>query len=177
MRTIEFELTEKSIDGAIRKLDLYIKDLQAKTSQFVDVVAKRVEEYAGYELMQHVDTGETLHTLETVHQPGSYTARVLVSGAAVWLEFGTGVVANNCAVGEYAHQMPGVYYLAQEGITGIGTYGKGHGADPDGWWYYDADGRKHHTYGIPATMFMYHSAWNTRRDLPELAKGVYAKID
>lgn len=171
MRTIEFELSENSIDNAIRKLDYYAKDLQAKTSLFAGVIAKRVEEYAGYELMQHVDTMETLTTLESIHNPGSYTARVLVSGAAVWLEFGTGVVANPVGVGNYAHPK-----AAQLGMDGIGEYGHGHGADPNGWWYYDAEGRKHHTYGIPATMFMYHSAWNTRRDLEELARGVYAKI-
>lgn len=172
MRTIEFELSEKSIDGAIRKLNLYTNDLQAKTRQLVDVMAKRMEEYAAFELSQHEWTGETLASLRSVHPADSYTARVIVGGAAVWLEFGTGVVANPVGVGGFAHPK-----AAELGMFGIGEYGHGHGSDPNGWWYYDSEGVKRHTYGIPATMFMYHSAWNTRRDIAELAKGVYAKLD
>lgn len=166
--TIEFELSEKSIDDAIRKIELYKKDLKTKTSRLVDVLAKRVEEYAAFELSQHVWTGETLASLRSVHDADSFTARVIVGGAAVWLEFGTGVVANPVGVGNYAHPK-----AAELGMDGIGEYGHGHGADPNGWWYYDADGRKRHTYGIPATMFMYYSAMTTRDRIPEMARGLF----
>jgi hypothetical protein len=62
--------------------------------------------------------------------------------------------------------MPGVYFK----IKGIGTYGKGHGADPNGWYYPDEAGEWHHTYGIPATMFMWRSAQTTRAKIPEMAR-------
>ena len=100
---------------------------------------------------------------------GGFTAHILVGGAAVWLEFGTGVVANPVGVGGYAHPM-----AAELGMYGIGEFGHGHGADPNGWWYYDETGRKRHTFGIPATMFMYHSAWNARRDIPYLARRIWS---
>lgn len=175
MRTIEFELTEKSIDGAIRKLDLYIKDLQAKTSQLAGILAQRVEEYAAYELSKHQWTGETLASLRSVHHADSYSARVIVGGAAVWLEFGTGVVANACSPGTIVH--PQHLLDGETLISGIGMYGFRHGSDPNGWWYKDETGQSRHTYGIPATMFMWNATETTRRELAELARGVYAKID
>lgn len=169
--TIDVELSEQSIENAIRKIEYYKDTLQAKTRLLAEVMAKRTEEYAAYELSKHVWTGETLASLRSVHNADSYTSRVVVGGAAVWLEFGTGVVANPVGVGGYAHPK-----AAELGMFGIGEYGHGHGADPIGWWYYDETGQRRHTFGIPATMFMYHSAWNTRRDVPELAKGVFAKV-
>ena len=87
---------------------------------------------------------------------GGFTANILVGGAAIWLEFGTGVVTNNSYKGGYVHPK------AEElGMYGLGEYGYGHGADPD-------------YHGIPATMFMYHSAWNARRDIPYLARRIWS---
>ena len=166
---INITLDEKSLEDAIRKVEDYSKDLKTKTSQLVDDVANQVKEYAAFELSQHVWTGETLASLRKEINKGGFTAHILVGGAAVWLEFGTGVVANPVGVGGYAHPM-----AAELGMYGIGEFGHGHGADPNGWWYYDETGRKRHTFGIPATMFMYHSAWNARRDIPYLARRIWS---
>ena len=167
--TIEFNVfSEESIDDAIKAVEDYKKDLHGKTSELVDEVATLVEEYAAYELSKHVWTGETLDSLRKEFNRGSYTARILVGGAAVWLEFGTGVVANPVGVGGYAHPK-----AAELGMYGIGEYGHGHGADPNGWWYYDEEGKSRHTFGIPATMFMYHSAWNARHEIPALARRIF----
>lgn len=171
--TIEFDLSPKSVEGAIHRIELYTKDLQAKTHILVDKMVERFTDYAENELINHVETGVTFDSLATVkkydsYDANSYTARILAGGAAIWLEFGTGVVANPVGVGNYAHPK-----AAELGMYGIGEYGHGHGADPNGWWYYDEAGRKRHTYGIPATMFMYHSAWNVRRELPEMARRLF----
>ena len=166
--TITFELSEASIDSAIEQIESYKKKVQANTSKLVEEAATLLEEYAAFELSKHVWTGETLASLRKVVRQGGYTARVIVGGAAVWLEFGTGVVANPVGVGGYAHPK-----AAELGMYGIGEYGHGHGADPNGWWYKDETGQTRHTYGIPATMFMYHSAWNVRRDLPDMARRIF----
>lgn len=169
--TIEFELNKKSIANAISRVNLYKRDLMKKTEILTDKLAEDLKYNAENELINHVDTGETFDSLSISKRTlkDGYSATVSVGGAAVWLEFGTGVIANNCSPGEFVHPLPGVYFK----FDGIGTYGKGHGADPNGWWYYDADGKKHHTYGIPATMFMYHSTMATRGRVFSIARGLF----
>lgn len=166
--TINVELNEASIDNAIKQIQQYKKDLTEKTYRLVDEVASKVKTNAVHELSQHIETGETITSVRIEHPNNSYTASVLAGGAAIWLEFGTGVVANYVGVGDYAHPK-----AAELGMSGIGTYGNGHGADIDGWWYYDEFGRKRHTFGIPATCFMYYSAMNARREIPNLARRIY----
>ena len=125
--TIEFELSPKSIEGAIHRIDLYTKDLQKKTELLVDKLAEDLKANAEQELISNATDDEQFDTTFdslAIEKSGQYTRNVLAGGGAVWLEFGTGVVANNCAVGDIVHQMPGVYFLAGEGLVGIGTYGK-----------------------------------------------------
>ena len=169
--TISFELSEKSVEGAIHRIELYTKDLKTKTEILVDKLAKDVRENAERELVANANGDEqfdsTFDSL-TIEKSGQYTRRVLAGGDAIWLEFGTGVVANPVGVGGYAHPK------AQElGMYGIGEYGHGMGANPKGWWYTSASGESVHTYGIPATMFMYHSAWQTRAKIPEMARRLF----
>lgn len=155
---IDIELSEESIDSAIRQIEEYEKQLHEKTSALVKETAQNVEEYAAFVLAQHVWTGQTLaslHRKDYKDGKNSSTSVVRVGGAAVWLEFGTGVVTNNSSVGGYVHPMG-----AQLGVCGLGTYGQGHGADPD-------------FHGIPATLFMWNSAQTARRDIPNLARRIY----
>lgn len=168
---LDIELTEESLNEAIMAIEIYRDSLDNKANQLVKEVARVVEDNARSELLRHIETGETISSLNTTYKQNMYgqTATVSCGGAAVWLEFGTGVVANDCAPGEFVHPMPGVYFK----IDGIGTHGQGHGADPNGWWYYDENGRRRHTYGIPATMFMYYSAQRARREMPYLARRIF----
>ena len=169
--TIEFELSPKSIEGAIHRIDLYAKDLRTKTELLVDKLAEDLKANAEKELINSAMADEqfdsTFDSL-AIEKTGRFTRNVLAGGDAVWLEFGTGVVANPVGVGNYAHPK------AEElGMYGIGEYGKGKGASLHGWWYKDSAGQRIHTYGIPATMFMYHSAWQTRAKIPEIARRLF----
>lgn len=171
--TIEFELSEESIENAIHRVEQYTEDLKAKTRILADEMVADVKDNAERILMEHIETGETINSLAEVkkydsYDQGSYTARVIVGGAAVWLEFGTGVVMNHAFPGEYVHPK-----ALELGMSGLGTYGAGNGANPWGWWYIDESGRKRHTYGIPATMFMYYSAMATRDKIPEMARRIF----
>ena len=152
---IDVSLNEESIDKAIAQIQQFKQDLRNKTESLVEKTAERVEEYATYELSKHIYSGETLASLHTEHKKGSYTANVLVGGAAIWLEFGTGVVTNNSYVGGYVHPK-----AAELGMCGLGTYGMGNGARPD-------------FHGIPATLFMYNSVWLAGTDIEEIARGVF----
>ena len=159
---------EDAINEAIMSVQIYRDSIDQKASKLVGEVSERVEEYAAYELSKHVWSGDTLASLKRRYKVGAMTARVIVGGAAVWLEFGTGVVANDCVKGEYMHPK-----AVELGMFGIGEYGHGRGSDPNGWDWYDDSGQFWHTYGIPATRFMYHSAWNARADLPGLARRIF----
>ena len=155
---IDIVLSEESIESAIRQIQEYEKQLHEKTSVLVKETAQKVKERAESVLVQHVWTGQTLASLRTTDYKGTKnisTSVVRVGGAAVWLEFGTGVVTNNSSVGGYVHPMG-----AQLGVCGLGTYGQGHGAEPD-------------FHGIPATLFMWNSAQAARRDIPDLARRIY----
>ena len=174
MRTINVSLSDDSLSAAIRIVEGYKKEMLQKAGEVVDAVAKDVDTEARRELTKHVWSGETINSLTTERKSDTaYTrsANVKVGGAAVWLEFGTGVVANGCAVGEFVHPMPGVYFK----MNGIGTYRKGHGADPDGWYWEDEFGEYHHTFGIPATMFMWNAAQLAKRNIPSTARRVFLK--
>jgi len=156
--TIDIELSEESIDNAIQQVKDYEEKLRAKTGELVKETAQNVEEYAAYVLAQHIDTGETLASLKKKDYKGgknTATSVVEVGGAAVWLEFGTGVVTNNAYVGAYVHPRAGYAHMC-----GLGTYGEGHGAEPN-------------YHGIVATLFMWNSAQAARRDVPNLARRIF----
>jgi len=155
---IDIELSEESIENAIRQIEDYEQKLHEKTSDFVKEVAKDVQTSAAAVLAQHVWTGQTLASLHVRdYKDSKYqsTSVVKVGGAAVWLEFGTGVVTNNSSVGGYVHPMG-----AQLGVCGLGTYGQGHGADPN-------------FHGIPATLFMWNSAQSAKRNIEGLARRIW----
>jgi len=186
--TIDCILNLDSLDNAIKIVEQYRDSLDYKSERIVDEVSQIVENNARTELTQHIWSGETLLTLHTekmANQGHSRNAKVSVGGAAVWLEFGTGVVANNCSPGEFVHPK-----AKELGMDGIGEYGHGWGSNPNGWYFYDNGhydaewvggtynvyntGPSIHTYGIPATLFMYHSAWAGRRVLERIAREVYS---
>lgn len=169
--TIEFDLSPKSIEGAIHRVELYSKDLEKKTEILVDKLAEEVKANAERELISKANGDEQFDTTFdslAIEKAGKYTRNILAGGDAVWLEFGTGVVANPVGVGNYAHPK-----AAELGMYGIGEYGHGWGANPHGWWYTSETGESRHTYGIPATMFMYHAAWQTRAKIPNIARGLF----
>lgn len=169
--TIDFELSLKSIDNAIHRVELYEKDLWTKTRILTEKLAEDVKTNAENQLINHVETGETFDSLrvDPVQEfKYGFSTQVSVGGAAVWLEFGTGVVANHATPGEYLHPKAN-----ELGMSGLGTYGNGHGASPWGWWYIDETGKRRHTYGIPATMFMYYSAWATKEKAVDMARGLF----
>lgn len=167
---IECELTDASLEQAIQEIEEYRQSLINKTQTLAQKLGDSVQTKAYEELSKHIYTGETISTLNTTMSSTATTstASVQVAGAAIWLEFGTGVVANATEQGNYVHPL-----AEMVGMSGIGTYGNQRGADPNGWWYMGADGQTHHTYGIPATMFLYKSLIFTSQTIPGVARGVF----
>lgn len=160
---LSIALSEKSINDAIKQLNQYKRDLNRKIQALIAAMVAYGEDYAINEV-GHVDTGETLETIRGYRNGNKGV--IVAGGNAVWVEFGTGTRYNG-PVGGSPHPMG-----AELGMT-IGEYGKGQGANPGGWWYYDESGQVKHTYGIPATMFMWKTARELERVAPELAREVF----
>lgn len=161
-KNIIITLSPSSIDKVIKELNDYKRNIKRKAELLIEAMVQYGEDYA-INAVGHVRTGETLTTVEGYRR--NHVGVIVAGGNAIWLEFGTGVRHNGPA-GSSPHPR------GKELGMRIGEYGKGHGADLNGWWYYDDTGIKH-TYGIKANMFMYKTAQELRRVMPQLAMEVF----
>lgn len=163
MKTIQITLSTKNINNTISELKRYKKHLTSVIKTLLEKMVQFGEDYA-INSVSHVDTGETL---SSIHGYRKGNKGVIVAGGnAIWLEFGTGVTYNGSA-GSSPHPKGEAL-----GMT-IGTYGKGKGANTNGWYYVGDDGKVTHTYGIQANMFMYRTAKALIEELPDMAKELF----
>lgn len=66
------------------------------------------------------------------------------------------------------------YPLPSGADYGVGTYpDQKHAYDPNGWWYVDERGQKHHSYGNRAYMPMYHAEEAIIIQIRHIAKEVF----
>ena len=123
---------------------------------------KEVAEYGQKQAqlyLQHFDTGETFDSITYEYTPTSATVRA--GGAAIWIEFGTGIT-----------KMPYPYALPP-GIEPHGMYGKGNGLKLEGWSYWDKDQQAYvHTWGIHSNPFMTQALYDMIDFLEKRGVGV-----
>ena len=165
---IEMSLNASSIDKAIRKLRRYETQIERNVQQLLDRMVADGEDYAVNQL-GHVDTGETLASI--IGYRDGNTGFIVAGGAAVWIEFGTGVYRNQ---GGQPHPMASAL-----GMSEWGTYGSGHGNNPDGqYWYYPDDsapGGFSRTRGIEMNPFLYDTAQALRNQVYARAREVFRR--
>ena len=166
--TITCTLSAQSLMAAAKQLREYARSLDDKADNLVRKLGEYGSEMAleHFNEAPHIDTGNTIDSIGYTHRGHSGT--VAVGGAAVWIEFGTGVAKNGGNAGAYVHEK-----ASELGMDAIGTYGKGHGANLGGWFYPGTDGKYHHTFGIASNPFMYKSSQDMRRELLDIAKEVF----
>lgn len=166
-RTININLFDSgSIDKAIQEIRHYQNNLQRKVQIFVDRLARE-----GLQVVRS--------TMESIpdEEKGSYYTEIVnttngdIIGAAVrltgdqvlFIEFSAGIRYGTSS-----------YPLPSGDKYGMGTYpGKGHWNDPNGWWYIDERGEKHHSYGNRAYMPMYHAEQSIIKQVRRIAKEVF----
>ena len=130
----------KSINKAIKQIEVYRLEFELKEQEFVRRLAEIGVSVAttGFAL---ADYDGTKDVVVSMNQAGTQ-ATVIASGQTVgFIEFGTGV--------RYPEwDSSGADYTPPE----HGTYGKGKGASPHGWWFTaGGGGASQHTYGnMPA---------------------------
>ncbi len=147
------------LDKAIAQIEHIKKELPFVMANLMKEVAKYGQERALMYLGPHYYTGATYASVDYEYTPTSATVRA--GGAAIWIEFGTGITRDFYGAGP----LP-------PGIVPHGQYDKGKGANPNGWYFKTddinlavtdengepwttADGEFiAHTMGIDSTPFM-----------------------
>lgn len=139
----------KSITKAIKQLEQYKKDFHAKEEIFVKRLAEIGVSVAsvGFATADYDGVNDVQVTM--THN-GTKAAVVAYGETVGFIEFGTGVTFP-----EWDNS--GMEYTPPE----HGTYGKGRGANPNGWYFKQHEGaRAIHTYGNPPA-----EAMRTARDV------------
>ena len=166
-KTISFSLDPASIQKAIREVQEYKAQLQRKNEILIDRLSK-----IGLQVVQS--------TMESIpdDEKGSYYTEIVnnsagdITGAAIrlsgdkvlFLEFSAGFT-----YGTDSYPTP-----AGDGY-GVGTYpGQTHAFDPNGWWYTDENGEKHHSYGNRAYMPMFRAEQAIILAVRETAREVFS---
>lgn len=163
--TIYCSLSEASISKAVKEIRKYKRSIAKKTERLVDDLGKAGVEFANLYL-EHDDTGETRNSIGYTRKGKSCT--ISVGGAAVWIEFGTGVIAN---AGNSPHKK-----RDEVGAVPWGEYGKGYGK---GIWCFPSKhfgGKWIPTAGIPMNPFMYSASQELKMHYVEFAREAF-RID
>ena len=164
-----------SIDAAAKKLEEYADGLEEKAEKLCELLANMGYETAFQIMAGHVYSGETISSLQVIEE--SPTKYILQAGsvALLFFEFGAGV--------RYGGGHPG-FPNANFQPSAIGSYGNGHGSDPNGWWFptddqnlivrTDKNGQGWgHSYGNPPHMPFYNASRKIRDDLIRAAQEVF----
>lgn len=138
MKIVINPFDKKSISAAIKQIEKYEKDFYAKEQEFI----RRLKEIGvsvaetGFALADYDGVNDVL-IAET--QSGSRAAIIAYGETVGFIEFGTGVKFREYNSTDTEFTPPA-----------HGTYGKGRGANPHGWYFKQSEGAAaRHTYGNP----------------------------
>lgn len=152
----------KSIDAAIKLLQQYERDFKAKEELFIrklkDIgVTVATAGFAGADY-------DGVNDVVVTDTQGGTNAMVIAYGETVgFIEFGTGV-----KFPEY--DSSGLSYTP----PAHGTYGKGHGKNPHGWYFKQSEGGSaRHTYGNPPAEAMLTARDKMIESVVRIAKEVW----
>ena len=163
------------------------RDAAMKTRKVRERLEVQCEEFctalisAGYAvtysvLASHIDSGQTIGSLEIIEESsgGNFSATLRVSSEAIlFLEFGSGLPGLGTAphASDYGTPMgSGTYQPHARPQDRSGQYDNWN--NPDGWFYYKG-GKKHHSYGMAASLPMYKGVKEMRSQIKEIAERVF----
>ena len=138
MKIVINPFDKKSIDNAVKLVEQYKKDFEAKETEFVRRLAEIGVSVAqaGFSTADYDGVNDVSVRMEKTDTGYS----VIASGKTVgFIEFGTGVRYPEWDGSDMEYTPPP-----------HGSYGKGQGKNPWGWWFKGSDGAvAQHTYGNP----------------------------
>lgn len=169
-KLIKFELSEDSINSAIKELTNYKNEIIRKSELLRDRIAERIsiDSQRGFNgaIISDVinGTAKYANVSVSVEKTGAITLVIAKGEDAVWVEFGAGVYYNGLA-GSSPHPKG-----SELGFT-IGGYGYGMGKKKT-WGFYE-DGELLLTRGAPAKMPMYNALKIVCDDIAAIAQEVF----
>lgn len=168
-KTIKVNLSQKSIQDAIKQLRAYQKSLVSKNEEFV----RRLAELGIPVIDENIalaqgDSDKSHNTYIKINNFGGYSQATLVceSSQLAFIEFGAGIHYNTPA--ETSPHPKGQEF----GYT-IGSYGQGNGKN-DSWVYYADSGEWVRSYGTEATMPVYKASVKIMQNIRKIAKEVFS---
>ena len=171
MKTIVVDLNkDNSVKKAIKELQRYRKDVEAKTKLLVQRLTDYGADVARIKIvsMGAYFTGELLSGVDGYFSPALNAGFVRVTSDHVaFVEFGTGVRGQNSPHqnGEYLAKASWNYASGEK----IFTTQDGR----IGWFYPTDDGGVRFTEGMPSRPFMYETAIELQSKFPQMAKEVF----
>lgn len=170
-------LSSKSVRHTAQLLRNYQKRLEKQIEQFCEELAKEGETVIRAVLSEHVETGETIGSVQLVTegsgQYGYYKAKVQVtSDAILFLEFGSGLIGQGTAphAGEFG--MGSGTFPSEVPIQDPqGRYENW--ANPNGWHYYDGSGKLRNSHGMVASYPMLQGGRAMEEKLESIARKVF----
>lgn len=167
-KKISISLSQKSIQNAIKEIEVYKRQLIERNELFV----RRLAELGIPIIDQNIaaaqgDSDKSHNTYIKINSFGSYSeARLVVEGKdLLFIEFGSGVHYNGSA-GTSPHPKGEEF-----GYT-IGSYGKGQGSK-DFWFYYADTGEAVMSHGTESTMPVYRASQEIIRNIRRIAREVF----
>lgn len=162
MKIVIDPFDKKSIDAAIKKVQQYEKDFRAKEIEFV----RRLKEIG----VSVAETGFALADYDGVNdvliaesQNGTRAVVIAYGETVGFIEFGTGVKFREYDSSTTEYTPPK-----------HGTYGKGRGKNPHGWFYKQGDGAAaRHTYGNPPAEAMLAARDEMIQRVAQIAREVW----
>lgn len=127
-----------TVDTSSFNVDKIANDIEARSKKLVDDIAETGREIAdfNFQLALYAGRKDVNVTVESERSGANYSKSIVAAGTTVlFIEYGTGIL--------YPDRHP----LADEYGMKHGTYGKGQGANPKGWYYIGEEGEM----GEPAT--------------------------
>lgn len=168
-KTIKINLSQKSIQGAIKQLRQYQNSLKSKNELFV----RRLSELGIPVIDRNIslaqgDSDKNHNTYIKINSFGNFSRATLVCEGVdlLFIEFGAGIHYNTPA-GSSPHPK------GQELGYTIGSYGKGKGKN-DSWTYESETGEWVRSYGTEATMPLYKTSVEIMQNIRKIAKEVFS---
>lgn len=160
-KTIQVELTPKSINNAIKELRKYQQWIETKERELRLRLAQLGATVASIQFSRAIYNGTNDVTVR-VDDTGSVAVIYAEGESVAFIEFGSGA--------KYGYGHP----QASEFGVGPGTYsdgpdGKGHWDNPKGWWY----GNGQHSYGNPPAMAMATAVERITEQVTQIAREVF----
>lgn len=162
-KTIDIELSDKSIKQAIKELRAYKTWVAEKESELRLRLAMLGATVASIRFSGAIYNGS--NDISVRVDDNGTMATIYAEGESVcFIEFGSGA--------KYGYGHPD----ASKFGFGPGTWstqegGKGHWDDPKGWWY----GKGQHSYGNPPAMAMYTAAKEITENVTRIAREVFSQ--